>query len=135
MLPISNLRSLLTFEQLYQSGTTPDLVSAAQISTLWNVAATPWLYRSLALDFESSKLLLTSRLLKNLLKLDNEQPVYRHYVQSLKIMMPTIEPNKSQRRLDPGMLNVFVRLVPLLSKLKSFTFVTMLNSVFRCAPL
>ena len=117
---------------------TPDLVTAAQISTLWNVAARPWLYRSLALDFKSSESLTTSRLLKNLLKPDNEQPVYRHYVQSLKIKMTSTEEIKGiicQRRLIPRMLIVLARLVPLLSMLKSFTFVTNFDSVFRCALL
>lgn len=57
-----------------------DLVSAARTSKYWNIAATPWLYRLLTLDFESSKPVLTSRLLQSLLTTDKERPAYRHYV-------------------------------------------------------
>ena len=37
-----------------------------------HVAAVPWLYRSLTLDFDNSKSLLAARLLQSLLKTDNE---------------------------------------------------------------
>lgn len=66
-----------------------DLVSAARTSKYWNIAPTPLLYRSLTLDFESSKSVLTSRLLQSLLTTDKERPAYRHYVRNLKITMPS----------------------------------------------
>ena len=62
----------LTPIQLYHTGLGPDLLSAAQISILWNVAAVPWLYRPPTLDFDNSKSLLAARLLQSLLKTDNE---------------------------------------------------------------
>ncbi|KAL9075730.1 MAG: hypothetical protein Q9161_001482 [Pseudevernia consocians] len=114
--------AFLVCAELYNSGARPDLVSAAQTSKLWNVAATPWLYRSLTLDFDKSKSILTARLLKSFLKTDNEQPTCRHYVQNLKIKMPSTEGDSSRRRLKPGVLKVLVRLVPLLPMLNSFTW-------------
>lgn len=125
--------SLLTLRQLYHSGTRPDLVSAAQTSTMWNIAATPWLYRSITLDFDKSKSVLTARLLKSFLKVDNQQPTYRHYVQNLKIKMPSIEGDSSRRRLKPGVLKTLARLVPLLSMLNSFMCVSSLAASY--API
>ncbi len=100
---------------------------------MWNVAVMPWLYRSLTLDFEDTKSVLTARLLKTLLKTDNLQPAYCRYVQNLNIKMPSSEGDNFRRRLKPGVLKVLARLVPMLPMLKSFTFVSTLTP--RCAPL
>lgn len=107
-------------------------MSVAQTSTLWNVAATPWLYRSVILDFDKNKSVLTARLLEKLLKTDNEQPMYRHYVQTLNINMPSTE---ARRRLKPCVLTVLARLIPLLPMLKSFTYVSTLSADMLRSPL
>ncbi len=105
---------------------TLDLFAVAQVSALWNVAAMPWLYRSLTLDFEDTKSVLTAHLLKILLKTDKK---YRHYVQKLNIKMPSTEGDNSRRRLKPNVLKVLARLVPMLPMLKSFTFVSNLTRI------
>lgn len=122
--------SLLTLGQLYHSGMGRDLVSAAQTSILWNVAATPWLYRSLTLDFDRNKSVLTARLLKSLQETGDERPVYRHYLQHLTIKMASTEGDYSRRRLRPGVLKVLARLIPLLSMLNSFTWVSTLTAKY-----
>lgn len=129
--PIESSAAVVTMNQdiafmvcaeLYHSGWGRDLVAAAQTSILWNVAATPWLYRSLSLDFDLSKSLLTARLLKSLQETGNGRPVYRHFLQHLTIKMASTEGDSSRRRLKSGVLKVLARLIPLLSMLNSFTW-------------
>lgn len=135
--PIESSAAVVTMNQdiafmvcaeLYHSGWGRDLVAAAQTSILWNVAATPWLYRSLSLDFDLSKSLLTARLLKSLQETGNGRPVYRHFLQHLTIKMASTEGDSSRRRLKSGVLKVLARLIPLLSMLNSFTWVSTLTA-------
>lgn len=105
--------------ELYHSRTRSDLFSAALISVLWNVAATPWLYCSLTPDFDPSKTVLTARLLERILETELGRPVFRH-VRNLNIKISSTEGDNSRRRLGLGVLDFLTRLVPSLPMLNSF---------------
>ena len=84
---ISCFMCLTYLSKVYRSGTKPGLLALAGVSVLWNGAVRPWLYRSVTLEFGSTKTLGTARLIKSLLHSADPRSTYRNYVQFLEITM------------------------------------------------
>ena len=118
---ISCFMRLTNLSKVYRSGTKPDLLALAGVSVLWNGAVRPWLYRSLTLEFGSTKTLGTARLIKSLLHSADQRYTYRNYVQFLEIAMQSPGTgDHNRRRLQPNVLKAIIRLVAMLPNLKSF---------------
>jgi hypothetical protein len=106
--------------KIYRTGAKPDLLTLAEVSVLWNAAVRPWLYRSVTLDFGSTKALGTARLIKSLLSADQRSTPHNH-VRFLEITMPSPGAGDfKRRRLQPNVLKTITRLVAVLPNLGAF---------------
>lgn len=110
--------------QLFYATDKQDLITLSKVSSLWHRAATPWLYRNVAVSFRTTDAIWTARMLSNIMDGRNRMSRYRQYIQYLTIWMPTTKGDYFKRRMPRNLLAALPLFIATLINLKGFRYST-----------